>query len=96
MLRLIGKDLGVDHSAATSTGKYDGIIDTWECHEDFNCPSGNLPSGSDSEWVSIFPDFINVKSVEFYPYPEKDFRYAWKDANDALTVNSYVRIKLTL
>lgn len=39
---------------------------------------------------------MNVKSIDFYPYPEKDFRYAWKESNDSLVLNSYVRIRLTV
>lgn len=86
MLKLVGKDVGMLHTGASvlSVGRYDGVIDTWECHPDFSC---TLPSGASYEWVNIFPEFINVKSVHFYPYPEKDFRYAWKEADDALTLN---------
>lgn len=50
----------------------------------------------ESEWVNIFPDWVNVKSIDFYPYPEKDFRYAWKESSDSLVLNSYVRMHMSL
>ena len=98
VLKMVGKDYGMSHSGAvSSSGKYDGIIDTWECHPDYHCTGAdNLPTGADDEWVDIFPEWVNVKNVDFYPYPEKDFRHAWKESNDSLVLNSYVRIRLTL
>jgi prepilin-type N-terminal cleavage/methylation domain-containing protein len=46
MLKLVGKDLGLSHSTSVaSPGKYDGIIDTWACHADYNCTGvNNLPA----------------------------------------------------
>lgn len=97
ILKLVGKDLGVSHTGSSySTGQYDGVIDTWECHPDYYCPSSNLPTGAEKEWIDIFPEWINVKNISFYPYPEKDFRYAWKDSNDSVVLNSYVKIHLTI
>ncbi len=99
ILRLVGRDLGLSHSGAvaTSTGRYDGLIDTWECREDFACNgSNNLPNGTTGEWVDIFPDYINVKNIDFYPYPDKDFRLAWKEDNIATVINPYVRMNITL
>ncbi|MFA6090176.1 MAG: prepilin-type N-terminal cleavage/methylation domain-containing protein [Candidatus Gracilibacteria bacterium] len=98
MLKLVGKDLGLSHSTSVaSPGKYDGIIDTWACHADYNCTGvNNLPAGVDSEWVNIFPTWINVKNVDFFLYPEKDFRYAWKESDPATLLNSYVRIHMTI
>lgn len=99
ILKLVGRDLGLSHTweTITSTGRYDGIIDTWECHADYNCTGpDNLPTGAESEWVNIFPDWVNVKNIDFYPYPEKDFRYAWKESSDSLVLNSYVRMHINL
>ncbi len=98
VLKLIGRDLWLSHTGvATSSGRYDGIIDTWECHQDYYCTwANNLPTGSDLEWVSIFPEWVNVKNIDFYPYPEKDFRYAWKESGESITLNPYVRIRITL
>lgn len=58
--------------------------------------ANNLPQGVDTEWVSIFPEWVNVKNIDFYPYPEKDFRYAWKESGESITLNPYVRIRMTL
>ncbi|NDK19599.1 prepilin-type N-terminal cleavage/methylation domain-containing protein [Candidatus Gracilibacteria bacterium] len=98
ILKLTGRDLGLSHSGASySTGRYDGIIDTWECNTDYICTgANNLPTAAESKWVDIFPEWINVKGLGFYPYPEKDFRYAWKETDDTLVLNSYVKIRLTL
>lgn len=48
------------------------------------------------EWVNVFPDWVNVKNIDFYPYPEKDFRYAWRESDSSLTLNPYVKMRLTL
>ena len=98
MLKLVGRDLGISHSSSSvSPGQYDGVIDTWECQSDFNClGTNNLPSGADSEWVDLFPDYINVKDVRFYPFPSKDFGNAWKEGNPDNSVNAYVRFSITL
>lgn len=98
VLKLVGQDLGMSHTGSTfSTGQYDGVIDTWQCREDFACfGSNNLPNGSPGEWVDIFPDYINVKNIDFYPYPDKDFRLAWKEDNADTVINPYVRMNITL
>lgn len=98
ILRLVGRDLGIEHSSTVNSArKYDGTIDTWECRSDFNClGKNNLPSGSDTEWVDIFPDYIHVKNVSFFVYPDKDFRYSWKEDDSSQTINSYVRLNITL
>ncbi|MDD2892068.1 MAG: prepilin-type N-terminal cleavage/methylation domain-containing protein [Candidatus Gracilibacteria bacterium] len=97
LLNLVGKDLGLSHSGAiNSDGRYDGIIDTWECREDFYCPGTNIPNALDTGWVDILPTWVNVKNIDFYPYPEKDFRYAWRESNNAIILSSYVRINMTL
>ena len=98
VLKLVGKDLGLSHSwVVLSNGRYDGIIDTWACHQDYACIwSNNLATGTEIEWVDIFPSWVNVKNIDFLPFPEKDFRYAWKESSDSLVLNSYVRIRLTL
>jgi hypothetical protein len=88
----------MSHSGSIpSSGQYDGIIDTWECREDFKCNgNNNLPNWTDGEWVDIFPDYINVMHVDFYPYPNKDFRLAWKEDNPDIVINPYVRMNITL
>ena len=104
MLKLIGRDLWINH-AASSTPVYDGSIDTWECAPEFPCTliswgtlwwiQRYLPSGDDSEWVDVFSKDINVVSALFYPSPNIDYSLAWKDNSDSLS-NSYLRIHMKL
>lgn len=100
MLRLVGRDYGLAHTGVTSVaspGRFDGVVDTWECRSDFKCLGrNNTPTGSGSEWVSVFPDDINVASLNFYPYPNKDHRLAWKEDVPANRVAPYVRIELSV
>lgn len=44
ILRLRGKDIGLNHSGSTSSGAYDGAIDTWTCHPDWTCLGPTLPT----------------------------------------------------
>ena len=82
MLRLVGKDIGMKHDS-TGTTAFDGNIDTWICHPDWSCTGPNvsaterLPSGTGSEWIKIFPDYVNVKQISFTLYPAKDPWRSW-------------------
>lgn len=105
MLRLVGRDYGISHSGAVlSAGRYDGKIDTWECRSDFYCAGAeNTPVGTGStfdagttEWVSVFPDDINVSDVSFFPYPHKDYKLSWKENDPTIRIAPYVRIDMTL
>lgn len=113
ILKLRGIDYWLNHSwtlSLTGNESFDGNIDTWICHLDWNCAGpdigsgyGNLATGSWSEWVDIFPDTVNVKSVRFTAYPKKDPWKAWW-APDALQlsdeispfIHPYVRVELSL
>ncbi|MCK9272381.1 prepilin-type N-terminal cleavage/methylation domain-containing protein [Candidatus Gracilibacteria bacterium] len=94
MLKLIGKDLGLSHTGTTNA---DGIIDTWTCDSDYNCTgSNNLPTGANSEWVDILPEYINIKNANFYLYPNKNYLYSWKEDNANININPYLRINMTV
>lgn len=98
ILKLDWKDLWFSHSwgVATSSWIYDWLVDTWQCSGDFSCDwVNNLPSATGSEWVSLFPDYINVKSAKFFIYPNKDYNLSWRDGN-SYSVNPYVRLNITL
>lgn len=99
VLKLVGKDRGDSHDGV-GTGANDGRVDTWTCARDFNCQtswSGQLlPSGADQEWVDLFPDYVNVKSLAFTVWPLKDVRYAWKENGDQIAVNPYARIQMVI
>jgi hypothetical protein len=59
--------------------------------------------GDDADWVSLFPDYINVKQLNFSLFPQKNPWYSWK-ARDNFSdpnfispfIHPYVRIQLTL
>ncbi|MBP9779314.1 type II secretion system protein [Candidatus Gracilibacteria bacterium] len=113
ILKLRGVDLGFDHTgtlAPSSNNAFDGTVDTWICHEDWACSGpqlppgyGNLATGNDVEWIDIFPDTVNVKSIKFIAYPKKDPWAAWNapDAAQGSTeispfIHPYARVELTL
>ncbi len=102
ILKLVGKDYGDQHDGSSS-GSYDGVIDTWVCHKDWegNCGGPTtlvwtIPTGTASEWIPLFPSYINVQNIEFKLYPNKDPQKAWATTDPAVFVHPYVRIKLTL
>jgi len=80
MLKLKGLDAGWQHTnaIATSSGAFDGVIDTWVCAKGWVCTGadiagmGKIATGHDTEWINLFPSSINVKSLRFDLYPKKD------------------------
>jgi hypothetical protein len=110
VLKLVGKDIGYDHSNTVGhTGAFDGIIDTWVCHPDWRCAGPNIASlnshiatGSGTEWVDLFPDSINVKKLTFSVYPQKDPWKSWSAPDTLGTsaispfIHPYARLQLTL
>ncbi len=92
MLKLIGYDSWFDHDNSGSWAA-DGIIDTWKCHDDFNCI---FPTWNDSEWINLLPDYINVKNLKIFIYPNKDYRYSWKEYDINTRINSYIRFNIVL
>ena len=82
VLRLSGKDTNND-----------GKTDSWVCNKDY-CPAGSGPVDGDAGWVDILPDYINVKSLQFYVSPNKDVSYAWKETSGISA--PYVRVALRI
>jgi len=110
ILRMNGLDIGYGHSGVTTDfGVFDGKIDTWLLHPDWSgtgptVPGGTLASGRDNEWIDLFPNSINVKSLQFHIFPEKDPWMSW-DAQDCATgdpscispfIHPYVRIQMSV
>ena len=99
VLKLVGKDLGYDHTG-TGPGANDGKVDTWVCDDEYYCrlPAGayQLPTGSDAEWVDLFPNYVNVRKLEFSPWPNKNGTYAWRENDPSQSANPYVRIRITV
>lgn len=105
ILKLSGKDYGQNHDGLTGSGIYDGFLDTWVCHPDWewSCSSGptaigtqKIPTGSDAEWIPLFPSSVNVKNLQFFLYPNKDPLKAWSSDEESIFVHPHVRIELTL
>ena len=79
----------MNHDGTAAGGLFDGNIDTWVCDSDWRCSGKILPGGygtlsfnNANDWVDLFPDYINVKSLNFYIYPLKNPWYAWKATDD--------------
>ncbi len=108
VLRMTWLDIGYTHSwSTTDPGAFDGKVDTWILHPDW--PNGvaipswqRLATGTGDEWVDLFPNSINVKSLQFTLYPQKDPWISW-DAQDCDTascvspfIHPYVRLQMTV
>lgn len=105
MLKLKGFDAWTDHSfsAMTTSGVYDGTVDTWACDYSqwFICHwtwIGNvyswyrLPSNQDDGRVNLFDRNITVTDRNLMIYPTKDPEYAWAD--DMSQINPYFTISI--
>jgi len=97
MLRLVGRDWGIGHTGATtSSGQYDGIIDTWQCQDDFHCDGADNIAYTNTGWIDVFSDEVDIKSIDFYLTPEKNPKYAWGENDMNVFVHSYVRLKISV
>lgn len=113
ILRLKWLDIGLGHSwglnDTNNPGAFDGDIDTWVCHQDWVCNGptlpnnyGTLPTGTGSEWVPLFPDYVNVKQLTFSLYPRKDPWKSWAAADSFAAgfvspfLHPYVRVQMTM
>ena len=94
-LKLDWKDWWFNHSK-TFTWAYDWKIDTWLYDESIYWANQIAWSGSESKWVNLFPDYINVSDVSFYVYPNKYNKYSWADNDSWVNIAPYVRINMTL
>jgi len=96
-LRLIGEDAWYDHANTGWSSDNDGFIDTWLIDPDFSWWTRVVAwSNNNNYWQPLFPDTIHVKDVQFFPYPNKDLQYSWRDTNNSVNISPYVRISLTL
>ncbi|EKE28423.1 MAG: hypothetical protein ACD_3C00060G0003 [uncultured bacterium (gcode 4)] len=96
ILRLTWKDHWFNH-ISTLTWAYDWKTDTWSCAPNFLCSwTNNLPNWIDDGWVDLLPGYVNVKNLKLFLYPNKDYKYWWKENDTSLTVNPFVRISMTI
>lgn len=106
VLQLRGFDAGDQHdfSLASSSGVYDGQIDTWACDRAawFSCQGANvggaysgfhLPSHSEDGWVNLFPSDITVSDWHIQLSPTKDPHLSW--AEDAYQISPFIRLSFT-
>lgn len=109
MLKLEGKDWWYDHTSWNNDGaENDGIVDTWIYDREFYGLDSSITNNqiiadfngstnpSDAYWVPLFPDTMSVMNVEFFLFPNKDIKLAWKDFSSNINMIPYLRIKFTL
>lgn len=96
ILKLNWKDLWMSHSwTITSSWRYDWVIDTWQCGQDYSCNwTNNLPNNTDDWWINLLPNYINVKNFKVFIYPNSNYKYAWKNWDFDTKLNSYIRINI--
>ncbi len=77
-----------DFDATTSSGVYDGVIDTWACDAEawFVCnwnsvwsiySAYKLPNSNTDGWISIMTNDVSVVDWNMVITPTKDPEYAW-------------------
>lgn len=112
VLKLIWHDYGYKHSTiTTSSGAYDGQIDTWVCKTWWDCEwkdvaGEKIATWKDEEWINLFPSTINVKSfkLEAYPYQDPWLSAAASDCGATATtppcispfIHPYIKVSLEL
>jgi hypothetical protein len=97
-LKLDWKDWWVAHNKSW-TWLYDWKIDTWLYDEWIFWTwlvAWTWSNALDKNWIDLFPDYINVKDVQFYVYPNKYNKYSWADSDPSVNIAPYVRINMTL
>ncbi len=96
-LRLDWKDRGMDHDVSSiDSTQWDWVIDTWIIDPEFTSWIEQVAWTWTVNWVSLFPDNINVANFEIYAYPNKNIEYDWKNTDVWQNISPYVIIKLKL
>lgn len=93
-LKLDWKDIWFSHNNS-GTWLYDWKIDTW-FYDEWIFWAWNIAKNDESKWIDLFPDYINVKDVQFYVYPNKYNKYSWADNDSWVNIAPYVRINMIL
>lgn len=92
-LKLVWKDRWINHDKL-STWAYDWIIDTWIIDPNFAWNQDIIAWTNNDYRVSLFSNWINVKDVKFFIYPNKDFSLEILDG--LFDISPYLRIKYTI
>lgn len=112
MLKLRSFDAWNNHDflIATSSGVYDGVLDTWSCDYSqwFLCSwnaLGNVYSWyrmplnalqSHSGWVNLFDNSITVTDWNITVYPTKNPEYSWSEQETQITPYFVLSLKTKL
>ena len=100
-LKLEGVDWGYDHDVTKiDPSQFDGLIDTWIYDKaTYGLTTDIVATNSvaNSKYrVPLFPNTMNVKSVKFFLFPNKDTRFSWKDNSAQVNINPYLRMEISL
>lgn len=97
-LSLEWQDYWMDHDIlSNSESQNDWVIDTWTIDYNFTWVNWIIAwTWTNSYWVPLFPETINVTKFEVYPYPNKSIEYAWRDDSVDLNISPYVDIVLKI
>ncbi len=101
-LRLKWVDWGHDHVLGSlDKTENDGVIDTWVYSADTYGLADDLVADfpfldSESYWLPVFTDEIDVESLEVLLHPSKDSTLAWADSDQTTFVSPYMRIAMKL
>lgn len=110
VLKMRWEDYWYTHTGTATDGSaYDGKIDTWLLHPQWSwtwpiVAGGTMATGYKNEWVDLFPNTVNIKSLKFYIFPKKDPWLSWDAADCAIWdtscispfIHPYVRIQMTV
>jgi hypothetical protein len=67
----------------------DGRTESWKCAASY---CDDAPTETNSGWVDVFPSYLNVKDVQFFPSPNKNADYAWSKNETQNITAPYVRV----
>ncbi len=96
-IKLSWKDWWMNHDLnnADST-QSDGVIDTWMINKDFTWWKDIIAWSWTLNWVSLFPDNINISEFKIYAYPNNDINYNWKNYDITSSISPYIIIKMKM
>lgn len=90
------KDRWMDHDLVSSDStQSDWVIDTWLINNNFD-QGWSVAWSSSFDWVSLFPESINISEFKVYAYPSKDLSHSWKNIDDEVNISPYVVLKLKI
>ncbi len=96
-IKLIWKDRWMDHSLSNADStQSDWVIDTWLINPNFTWWKVQVAWTWSLNWVSLFPDSINVAEFKIYAYPNNDISYNWKNDDVLSNVSPYIILKMKI